>query len=274
MPVISTNTAANSALRFLNTNSMEASSSVGKLASGSRIVRASDDAAGLAIGTRLNADSVVLQQAMSNAAQGASIVQVADGALARISDVLTRMKSLAAQSLSGTPTDTERGYINAEYGQLLTEISEIVSNTRFNGNSVLDGTSFGSVDFFVGTAAADVIAVNFADFDFVAADQSSDGTSVATAAGATAAMTAVDADLGLVAAARAQTGAYISRFETRGEVLAASQENIAAAASTIMDVDLAAEQSKLVSSQVLVQAAVSALSQANQIPQSLLRVLQ
>lgn len=269
MPVISTNTAANSALRFLNTNSMEASSSVGKLASGSRIVRASDDAAGLAIGTRLNADSVVLQQAMSNAAQGASIVQVADGALARISDVLTRMKSLAAQSLSGTPTNIERGYIQAEFAQLLTEITEISDNTRFNGQSVLDG-ALGTQNFFVGTAAADLIAVDFTAFQFDA----STAVTVATAAGAATAMGAIDTDLGTIANARAQTGAFISRFETRGEVLAASQENIAAAASTIMDVDLAAEQSKLVSSQVLVQAAVSALSQANQIPQSLLRVLQ
>lgn len=272
MPVISTNTAANSALRFLNTNSMEATSSVGKLSSGSRIVRASDDAAGLAIGTRLNADSVVLQQAMSNAAQGASIVQVADGALARISDVLTRMKSLAAQSLSGTPTNAERAYIDAEFQQLNTEIGQISSNTRFNGEAVLAGTFDGAAtqNFFVGTAAADVITVTFTDFDITAGP----GGDVLSSGNAGTAMTAIDTELGNVAAARAQTGAYISRFETRGEVLAASQENIAAAASTIMDVDLAAEQSKLVSSQVLVQAAVSALSQANQIPQSLLRVLQ
>ena len=114
MPVVATNTAANSALRYLNNNSSMASASVGKLASGSRIVKASDDAAGLAIGTRLKADVTALTQAGINASQGASVIQVADGGLARIGDVLQRMKALAAQSLSGVPTDTERGFIEVD----------------------------------------------------------------------------------------------------------------------------------------------------------------
>jgi flagellin len=139
MPVVATNTAANSALRYLNNNSAMASGSVGKLASGSRIVKASDDAAGLAIGTRLKADVTALTQAGINAAQGASVVQVADGGLARIGDVLQRMKALAAQSLSGVPTDTARGFIEAEFQQLVSEISDIATTTRFNGQSLLTG---------------------------------------------------------------------------------------------------------------------------------------
>src|SRR6056297_532681 len=280
MPVVSTNTAANSALRFLNTNSAEASSSVGKLASGSRIVRASDDAAGLAIGSRLSADTTVLQQAASNASQGSSIVQVADGGLARIGDVLQRLKTLAAQSLSGTPTDDERAFIDAEYSQLLSEIDGIAQTTRFNGESLLDGT--GSLatltNFFVGTDASDVIGVNMSTLatgsaNFEAATLTLTN-GVATAAAATNAMGEIDVAIDRVSEARANAGAYISRFEYRSEQIATSVENIQAANSSIMDVDLAAEQSRLVSSQVLVQAAVSALSQANQIPQSLLRVLQ
>jgi len=272
MPVVATNTAANSALRFLNLNSSMAQSSVSKLASGSRIVKASDDAAGLAIGTKLKGDVTVLAQAGINAAQGASMIQVADGGLARISDVLQRMKALAAQSLSGVPTDTERGFIDAEYQELILEIDGISATTRFNGESLLDGTKLAAIDFFVGTDVLDVISVDFTTVHDAATLTIAAG--VGTAATAATAMAEVDAAIETVSTARATFGAQISRFEFRGQQIATSMENIDAAKSSIMDVDLAAEQSKLVSNQVLVQAAVSAVSQANQIPQSLLRVLQ
>ena len=281
MPVVATNTAANTATRFLNSNTAMASSSVGKLASGSRIVRASDDAAGLAIASRLNSDVVALQQASINASQGASMVQVADGGLARIGDVLQRMKALAAASLSGVPTDNERAFIDAEFQELSNEITGIANTTRFNGDSLLSGTT-ASTSFFVGTDAADLITVDFTSLG------STNGTaaqtfgaaalgiasSVADAANAASAMGQVDAAIDIISSARANAGAFISRFEFRGQQIATSTENIQAAESAISDVDLAAEQAKLVSSQVLVQASVSALSQANQIPQSLLRVLQ
>ena len=277
MPVVATNTAANTALRFLNNNSSMASGSVGKLASGSRIVKASDDAAGLAIGTRLKADVTALTQAGINASQGASVVQVADGGLARIGDILQRMKALAAQSLSGVPTDTERGFINAEYQELVSEITDSATTTRFNGQSLLDGT-VASQSYFVGTDVSDVIDVDFgglaaATGDFRATALGVD-VGVDTAASAAGAMALIDTAIDTISEARATAGALISRFEFRGQQIATSLENIDAAKSAIMDVDLAAEQSKLVSNQVLVQAAVSAVSQANQIPQSLLRVLQ
>ena len=283
MPVVATNTAANSALRFLNSNSYQAASSVSKLASGSRIVKASDDAAGLAIGTRLKADVTALTQAGINASQGASVVQVADGGLGRIADVLQRMKALAAQSLSGVPTDTERGFIDAEFQELVNEVTDIAETTRFNGATLLgNGTTAApaaaAADYFVGTDVTDTITVDFDNLagsaaNFVATALGVD-VDVASAGAATAAMAAVDAAIDIVSEARATAGALISRFEFRGQQIATSLENIDAAKSAIMDVDLAAEQSKLVSNQVLVQAAVSAVSQANQIPQSLLRVLQ
>jgi len=277
MPVVTTNVAANSALRFLNFNSAQASSSVSKIASGSRIVRASDDAAGLAISARLSADVTVLKQAGINAAQGASVLQVADGGLGRTGDVLQRLKALAAQSLSGVPTDTERGFINAEYSELLNEIDGIASTTAFNGSGLLDGTA-GTQTYFVGTQAADTIAVDFtalsASADYTSTGLAINATSVDTEANATTALTALDTAIDLVSNARANVGAFISRFDFRGQQIATSIENIEAANSTIKDVDIAAEQSRLVASQVLVQAAVSALSQANQLPQALLRVLQ
>lgn len=280
MPTVTTNTAANSALRFLNYNSMMSGSSVSKLASGSRIVKASDDAAGLAIGTRLLADVTVLRQSAVNASQGASVLQVADGGLARISDVLQRMKALAAQSLSGVPSNTERGFIDAEFQQLREEITAIAQTTRFNGDSLLDGSGQTVQTFFVGTEAGDNIVVTYSALAASASTFTAAGigivsaTNVASAAAAASAMAVLDRAIDLVSESRATVGGLVSRFEFRGQQISTSLENIEAAKSSIMDVDLAAEQSRLVSSQVLVQASVSALSQANELPQALLRLLQ
>ena len=277
MPTVTTNTAANTALRFLNFNSMQSGSSIAKIASGSRIVNASDDAAGLAIGTRLNADVTVLRQSAVNAAQGVSVLQVADGGLSRIADVLQRMKALAAQSLSGVPSNIERGFIDAEFQQLLNEIDGTVSTTVFNGTVLLDGSA-NTQDYFVGTSAGDTISIDFDNLsgaaNYDAAGLILSTSAVDTAANASTALGSIDLAIDTVSQARANVGAFISRFEFRGQQIATSMENIDAAKSAIMDVDLAEEQSKLVSSQVLVQASVSALSQANQLPQTLLRLLQ
>ncbi|MEQ8357324.1 MAG: flagellin [Kiloniellaceae bacterium] len=278
MPTVTTNTAANSALRFLNFNAMMSGSSVSKLASGSRIVKASDDAAGLAIGTRLLADITVLRQSSVNAAQGASVLQVADGGLGRIADVLQRMKALSAQSLSGVPSNTERGFIDAEFQQLRDEITAIAQTTRFNGDSLLDGTGQSPQNFFVGSEAGDNISVSYSSLAAAASAFHATAmglvASVGTPTAAVGAMSLVDGAIDIISEARATVGGLISRFEFRGQQIATSLENIEAAKSSIMDVDLAAEQSRLVSSQVLVQASVSALSQANELPQSLLRLLQ
>ncbi|MES0885274.1 flagellin [Roseibium sp. SCPC14] len=141
MPVISTNTAANTAVRYLNSNSAEQSDSLAKLASGSSITKASDDAAGLAIATKISSDVAALEQASTNASHGISVLQTADGGAANVSDILERMKTLASQSASGTVTDTERAYIQAEFEQLQEEIDGIAESTRYNGQSLLDGSS-------------------------------------------------------------------------------------------------------------------------------------
>lgn len=161
MPVISTNIAANSAVRYLNINSQDQTSSLSKLASGSRISQASDDAAGLAISTRISSDITTLNQAATNASHGVSVLQTADGGASNISDILQRMKALASQSASGTVTDNERAYINAEFSQLADEIDGIATSTRYNGQSLLDGSSaFATgVNVMVGSDAADTINV-------------------------------------------------------------------------------------------------------------------
>ncbi|SNY91758.1 flagellin [Cohaesibacter sp. ES.047] len=141
MPVISTNTAANTAVRFLNINANEQSNSLAKLASGSNINKASDDAAGLAIATKISSDVAALEQASTNSSHGISVLQTADGGASNIADIVERMKVLASQSASGTVTAPERAYIQAEFEQLQEEIDGITESTRYNGQSLLNGTS-------------------------------------------------------------------------------------------------------------------------------------
>lgn len=276
MPVISTNTAANSALRYLNLNSDEESSITSKLASGSRITQASDDASGLAIGTRLQSDVTVLSQASTNATQATSILQTADGGLARISDILQRMKSLATQSNSGSVTDTERAYIQSEYAELSEEIDGIASSTRYNGESLLDGTATennwsSGVSFMVGTSISDTITVTIADSDTTALAINS--TSVSSQSASETAITALDSAIGMISSARAEVGASMSRFDFRSQTIDTSIENLSAAESAIMDADVASEKSELASADVKSQAAIAALTQANAMPQNLLSLL-
>lgn len=200
MPVISTNIAANSAVRYLNINSADQTSSLSKLASGSRISQASDDAAGLAISTRISSDVTALTQAATNASHGVSVLQTADGGAANITDILQRMKSLASQSASGTVTDTERVYIDAEFSQLIDEVDGIATSTRYNGLSLLDGTSDFSgdgVSVVVGSDASDTIQVSIQTLtaeglgltsttDSAAELTGTSSTSLSLAAGATA----------------------------------------------------------------------------------------
>lgn len=273
MPVIATNTAANSSLRYLNVNSDAESSITSKLASGSRITKASDDASGLAIGTRIQSDVTVLEQASTNASQATAILQTADGGLARISDILQRMKALATQSNSGSVTNDERTYIQSEYAELMEEIDGIASSTRYNGESLLDGTSAYSsgVDFMVGTSISDTISVQIDDVDTTALAINS--TTVSDQTAAETAVTALDAAISSISAARAEVGASMSRFDFRAQTIDTSIENLSAAESAVMDADVASEKSKLASADVLAQAAIAALTQANAMPQNLLSLL-
>lgn len=275
MPVIATNTAANTALRYLNLNSAQESSSVAKLSSGSRITKASDDAAGLAVGVRLQSDVTVLKQASTNASHGASVLQTADGGAARISDILQRMKTLASQSLSGAVTDDERAYIDSEFQELISEIDSIATGTRFNGEALLDGTTdFATgVDFLLGTdAATDSLTVTINDIDATALGVNA--STVDTQANADTAAAAIDAAIDLVLTARASIGAQMSRFDYRGQMIDTSIENLSAAQSAIMDADVAEEQSNLTTAEVLTDASISALTHANDMATRLSKLLQ
>ena len=270
MPTVTTNVGANTALRFLNINDEMTRSSIGKLSSGSRIVKASDDAASLAISTNLNADVVTLRQASINASHGNAVVQVADGGLARIADILARMKALGTQALSGSVDVRSRGYINEEFSQLRSEITSIAEQTEFNGTELLSISA--TIDFMVGRAATETISV-----DTVIATATGIGVDTAavdTITNATAAIGLVATAIDTVNGFRATYGSYMSRFDFRARNVDTQIENIDAAKSALLDTDVASEMTKFTSAQVLMQANVAMLAQANQLPQNLLRLLQ
>ncbi|MFP4359245.1 MAG: flagellin [Alphaproteobacteria bacterium] len=282
---IATNTSANSAVSYLSRNSDMQAASSGKLSSGSRIVKASDDAASLAVGTKLKADVTALKQAGNNASQASSMLQVADGALANISDTLVRMKSLATQANSDVLSDTERGYLNEEFTEMQDQVDFIVSSTKFNDVAVLDGT-FESDEavFQVGVTAGDgaggsndEIAIEIKNASLAELDSATgtiDADAIDTKENAAKASANLDAAIEDINTRRATLGSQMSRFEKISENIATTSENLDAARSTLMDVDVAAEMSEFSKNQVMTQAATAMLAQANQLPQNLMRLMQ
>ncbi len=377
----STNSTANTALRYLSQNNAAASSSLAKLSSGSRIVKASDDAASLAIGTKIKADVTALKQAQVNAGQASSLLQVADGGLSQTTDILMRMKALAVQAQSGSVSDNERGFLDKEFQALSGQIDAIAAQTKFNGTELLSGnvatafsaigtaidgsgaaelkltggakagaytvayddatgvltvtqgsgvgaqsqavtldntdtaftgsvafdqfglevafTAFdldtvaiaanntatvtsGAMSFQVGVSSTDTIDVTIADIrtsalgdgtNTLSDNGSGSPASIGTAANAAASVDIIDGALSQINEARADVGALISRFEFASANVATTIENLDSARSTLLDVDMAAEMSNFSSKQVMMQASVAMLAQANQMPQQLLRLL-
>jgi flagellin len=277
MPVISTNTAANAALNYLNINSANETESISQLASGSRIVQAKDDAAGLAIGTQLQANVTVFQEDEVNVSQGTSILQSTDGALAQISNVLQRMLALATESASGQVTNTQRVQdINTEYQQLRTEITSVVSSTTYAGNSLLTGSFLSNVKFLIGTQSTNFISVSLKTVGVTGASGlfGTSGSTVSTATLALHAISGVNSAINTITKDRALVGAYESQFNFSGQDIATNVQNISAAQSVIMDADVAQVKSSLSAQDVKTQAAIAALTQASQLPQELLHLLQ
>ena len=274
MPVISTNNAANSALNYLNTNSTKETNLLSQLASGSRVVQASDDAAGLAIGTQLQASNTVYTQDATNVSQGTAILQSADGALAQISNVLQRMMALATEAASGQVTNNQRSQdINTEYGQLKSEIGSIVSSTTYAGQTLLTGSFLSNVKFLVGTSSANSITISVASVS-VGGLLGTNGVSVSTATAAMSAINQINSAINTVTQDRAKLGAYESQFNFSGQDIATNIQNISAAASVVLDADVASVKATLSATDVKTQASVAALTQASQLPQELLKLLQ
>ena len=251
----------NTQRHLLNSTNMFAKS-MEKLSSGLRINRAGDDAAGLAISEGLKSDIRALDQAGRNAADGISLVQVGEGALDEVSNMLLRMKELAEQSLNGTLSNTDRGYLNSEYSNLKSEIDRISDATEFNGVKLLDGSGGSvSIQVGIGTASSDSVAVSLAT-NRDSATLGVNGT-IDTAANATTSMGQIDTAIATVTSARSTFGAIQNRLESSIRNINLQVENFSAANSRIRDVDIAKETSRMTSYQILQQAGVSMLAQAN-----------
>ncbi len=262
---INTNISSINAQRHLYNASVDFNKSMEKLSSGLRINRASDDAAGLAISEGLKSDIRALDQASRNAADGVSLAQTAEGALDEVSNILLRMKELTEQSLNGTLGDSERGYLDSEYTALQGEIDRIAQSTEFNGIHLLDATGTNvNIQVGIGTQTYDSIAIDLS----TNRDSANLGVSTAidTAGNAATAMGEIDTAIDTVSSARADFGAIQNRLESSIRNIANTSENLNAANSRIRDVDVASESAKMISSQILQQAGVSILAQANTVP--------
>jgi len=267
------NYAANVAQRYLQKADSEATRSVAKLAAGTRVLSARDDAASLAVGLSLKADVVSLKQAAVNVGQASSVIQIADGAMSTVTDILLRMKTLAVQSASDQLASTQRTMLNSEFTELLSEVDRIASVTNFDGTALTDGTlSATGLKFQVGHAntANDSIEVKIDGID--STDLSMASQVVSSYSDATTALDAINTAIDTVATSRAKLGASQNRLEFAAANVATQMENAEAARSTLMDLDVAAEMSTFTSNQILQQAGVSMLAQANQMPQNLLRL--
>lgn len=272
---IGTNVSALNAQKNLYMTQINANRSMARLASGFRINQAADDAAGLAISENLKGQIRGMRQANRNANDGISLVQVAEGSLNEVSNMLIRLRELGVQASSDTIGETERKFLDVEYQQLKSEIQRVTESTEFNGFELLNGTG-GMVDIQVG-----VNNDPFRDrisFNSGAANASVDALgltaeSVETKEGAQLSLTTIDQAMTSVNAIRANFGALQNRLVSTSNNLLVAEENLSAANSRIRDTDVAAETSEMTRNSILLQAGISVLGQANQSQQLALKLL-
>jgi flagellin len=272
---VSTNVGALNAQKNLYMTNINMNKSMARLASGSRINSAADDAAGLAISEALRANIRGLRQANRNANDGISLVQVAEGSLSEISNMLIRLRELGVQAASDTIGDTERKFLDVEYQQLKSEMQRIAESTAFNGYDLLNGTG-GIIDIQVGTnndPFKDRISFNAGAANATLESMGMLTESVETKQAAQLSLAMVDAALISVNAIRANFGAMQNRLQSTSNNLLVYDENMNAANSRVRDTDVAMETTEMTRNNILLQAGVSVLGQANQTAQLALKLL-
>ena len=289
MATINTNVAAQVAANALAKNDRAMTQTMERLATGKRINSASDDAAGLAIASKLTAQVTGLNQAVRNGNDAISMLQTADGAMEEVGNMLQRMRELGVQGGTGTLSSTDRTALNTEFVALRTEIERIADNTQWNGDNLLDGSagSFGLLTFQVGYEADQTITVNVGDLELAAGAVSyTAGTSAGGILGADLSaitittvslsntqVTALDTAIAGLDAKRSAIGATLNTLEFSVDSLANASQNASASRSRIADADYATETTELARTQIIAQAATAMLSQANQQSQSVLALL-
>lgn len=285
MMSVNTNVFSVQGNRHLKNSNMRLAKSMSKLSSGLRIARAADDAAGLAISEKMRTQIRSLNQASRNAGDAINMIQTAEGAMNEIGNMLHRIRELSVQAANDALGGDERSAIIAEIGQLQTEINNITDRTEYNGKALLNGsaggtTSIATVQFQVGadTSAANMVTVSFADVDPTALSIATSVAALSTAPTAAVTLfqrlqTSVDTALQTLNTRRATLGAAQNRLEYAIANVDNVSENLTSAESRIRDVDVAKETATLQKTNIMVQAGVSVLSQANQIPQMALKLL-
>lgn len=276
MATINTNMQSLNAQRNLAASQGGLNTSMQRLSSGLRVNSAKDDAAGLAIAERMNAQVRGMNVAVRNANDGISLAQTAEGALGKIGENLQRMRELAVQGANDTNGTSDRAALNDEYGQLAAENARVIANTQFNGQSLLTGTggSGGTFTFQVGANTSTDNQIDITTTSITASVVTTPGTSMgATTLLARTTMSNIDAAITAVNTERSKFGAVQNRFDSVVSNLRLASENQAASRARIMDADFAVEASNLSRAQILQQAGTAMVAQANQLPQGVLALL-
>ena len=272
MTVIGSNT---SSMRASNASTMaekDLALAMQRLSTGKRINSAKDDAAGLAIASSMTAQIRGMNQGIRNANDGISMAQTAEGALGEVTNMLQRMRELKVQSENGIYSTTDLGNIKSEQDQLAAQIDSILTNTKFNGQALLDGTAgtAGSVKIQAGANAGDAVTMTFGNLK---TDAAITAVVTAGAASATATLATYDTAIGKVATTRANLGAAQNRLESAVNNLTSNATNLSDARSRIEDADFSTETANLAKAQILSQASTAMLAQANQSQQGVLKLL-
>ncbi|MDL2336341.1 MAG: flagellin [Pseudomonadota bacterium] len=265
MSTINTNVNSLNAQRNLSMSQGSLATSMQRLSSGLRINNAKDDAAGLAIADRMNAQIKGINVAVRNANDGISLAQTAEGALSTVTDVLQRMRELSVQAQNGSNGTSDRANLDTEFQELSSEVTRIAAQTKFNGSAIV-GASAGTQVFQVGANNGDTLSITTSTVTTV-------GGGLTTSSAASTAVAAIDTALDTITTSRATYGAAINRFQFAIANLQVTGENQTAARGRIMDADFASETSNLSRSQILQQAGTAMVAQANQLPQQVLQLL-
>jgi len=290
MAVVNTNIGASVAQQALVRNERAMSAAMEQLSTGKKINSAADDAAGLAISSRMTAQIRGLDQAVRNANDGISMVNTAEGAMIEVTAMLQRMREITVQSANGTTDSDDRTYLNKEYQALATEIQRVATNTQWNGRDILTGdaasTGSSAVSFQVGANGGQTISVTIGDISstgnttFAALQSSGASGSIATTTAAsaqtvaTSTLTAIDAAITDISEKRADLGAGSNQLTHAVDNLTSIKINAEESRSRILDTDYAQSTSELARTQIIQQAGTAMLAQANQLPQTVLALLQ
>jgi flagellin len=269
---INTNVASLTAQRNLSKTTDALVGNFSRLSTGRRIARASDDAAGLAISTRLQAQIRSLNQAGRNASDGIGLVQTAEGQLDELSSILTRARELSVQSANGTLQAIDKDALQNEFSNILTQVDQIANSAQFNGLPLLNAATSIRLQIGTGTTVGtDTLDISFASF--LASSLGINTLNIGSTGNTTTAINALDAALDIVSAQRARIGAAQNTLNSAIASIANRSENLAAANSRILDVDLASETAELTKNNIIQQAGVAVLAQANTQPSSALALL-